>query len=37
MRAAATVVELGLRLGFDFETKLAWETWGRCTHAYIAV
>jgi hypothetical protein len=36
-RAAATVVELGWRLGLDFEVKLAWRCMGRCTQAYIGV
>jgi hypothetical protein len=31
------VVELGWRLGFGFEEKLAWGCVGRCTQAYIGV
>jgi hypothetical protein len=33
-RGTGDVVELGRRLEFDFEVKLAW---GRCTRAYIGV
>jgi hypothetical protein len=37
MRAVAMVVQLGWRLGFGFDAKLAWEMRGRCTQAYIGV
>jgi hypothetical protein len=38
MRVAAMVVELGWRLGFDFEAKLAGgDVGGGCTQAYIGV
>jgi hypothetical protein len=36
-RGTSDVMELGWQLGFDFEAKLAWRAWGRCTRAYIGV